>query len=584
MSGIICYVGRELCKNNIADALQKMKRRGNSIAGAAFGQKEFALVASDNGVFGFADEIRNYGGDSTLAIAECKTVYGKTNSAVPAVNNIYAVATDGNIENFEAIKRLCKNPFPINTEEDLILAMLCVNSNDNKLAVIKKIYTALNGSPTFVFSQSGDDVLYCHRGETPLFIGFCDDGYYVSSELNAVIPYCKKYVFLKYNESARVARNRVIFYDKKMKKIKKQPKPCPDYAMFENSYTPSEEVYYCPLALREIYSRIVSKGKIALDDLNFTKRSVEKIRRIVICGTASAYNAANAAAYYFESLCDIPCRAVESAQLRYSGAVFDKNTLLLVASHTGEDIDAAFCVRRAKKFGSKTIAVTNSPTSYLAEICDYAVNPGADFNSNSPSFREFASLYMTLCFIGLYMGEKTSVVTDVYMSLSLKLAEQLPSKILSLVRDDKMTKNIVPHIVQSKKVFVTGMGADAAVADECALQLENIGAVNCSSVSASKLNALGANAFADSVVLCFATDAALMPKILPVLKRAEHFGAKIALIATDAVFENPDSGASAITFSDSMPMFNVLNAVVWGDKLSVFVAQNSSEDEKKAAV
>lgn len=114
-------------------------------------------------------------------------------------------------------------------------------------------------------------------------------------------------------------------------------------------------MYYCPLVLREIYSRIVKKGEIALDELNFTKRSTEKIKRIVITGNASAYNASRAAAYYIESLCDIPCTAVESTQLRCSGAVFDKGTLLLVASHTGEDNDAAFCIRRAKNSEQKQL-------------------------------------------------------------------------------------------------------------------------------------------------------------------------------------------------------------------------------------
>lgn len=583
MSGIVCYIGRELCKGNLTAALQTMKKRGNSVAGAALQQKNFVSIVS-NGISGLYDEIQKYDGDSTFGIAECSSIFNNSCAAVPAVNNMYAVAVDGEIENFEAIERWCKNPFPVNSSEDLLLAMLCVNSSDNKLALIKKIFTAVKGEPTFAFAQNGDDVLYCHRGDSPLFVGFCDDGYYVASELNAIVPYCKKYVFLKYHESARIARNRIVFYDSRMKKIKKQAKPCPDYALFENSYTPSEEVYYCPLVLREIYSRIVKKGEIALDELNFTKRSTEKIKRIVITGNVSAYNASRAAAYYIESLCDIPCTAVESTQLRCSGAVFDKGTLLLVASHTGEDNDAAFCIRRAKKFGAKTIAVTNSAISYVAEICDYAVNPGADFNSERVSFREFVSLYMTLCLIGLYIGKKAGVVSDVYMSLSLKLAEQLPSKILSLIRDEKMMKSIIPQIMQSKRVFVTGLGADAAIADECAFWLEDVGGVSCSALSSSNLAALNRESFAGSAILCFVTDALLMPKILPMLKRAEFYGAKVMLIATDAIYEERTNDSNAVTFGDSMPMLNVLNAAVWGDKLSVFIAQNSAKNDKKAAV
>ena len=56
------------------------------------------------------------------------------------------------------------------------------------------------------------------------------------------------------------------------------------------------------------------------------------------------------------------------------------------------------------------------------------------------------------------------------------------------------------------------------------------------------------------------------------------------LIATDAIYEERTNDSNAVTFSDSMPMLNVLNAAVWGDKLSVFIAQNSAKNEKKEAV
>ena len=147
-----------------------------------------------------------------------------------------------------------------------------------------------------------------------------------------------------------------------------------------------------------------------------------------------------------------------------------------------------------------------------------------------------------------------------------------------------MMKSIIPQIMQSKRVFVTGLGADAAIADECAFWLEDVGGVSCSALSSSNLAALNRESFVGSAILCFVTDALLMPKILPMLKRAEFYGAKVMLIATDAIYEERSNDSNAVTFGDSMPMLNVLNAAVWGDKLSVFIAQNSAKNDKKAAV
>ena len=69
MSGIVCYVGRELCKGNLTAALQTMKKRGNSVAGAALQQKNFVSIVS-NGTSGLCDEIQKYDGATALITAE----------------------------------------------------------------------------------------------------------------------------------------------------------------------------------------------------------------------------------------------------------------------------------------------------------------------------------------------------------------------------------------------------------------------------------------------------------------------------------------------------------------------------------
>lgn len=560
MSGIFGYIGTEQCREILINGISSLEKRGSDTTGIVLKCNDDLIAIKTKGTAADlkqkAVSVKN---ESTAGIAQCdRAMRCKATqlTAKPACNNLFAAAMDGAIENFDSLKRWTNNPFPIATDEDLMLAMLCVANNPNKLEIIKRLDSLIEGSPSYAFIGNDDNAIYCKAGSRPLVIGMNGSGFYIASELNAIVNRADRYIFLDEGECARITADRAVIFDSKYKKIKKPLITTPEELCFENNYSIKDEIFYCPLTVKETYQRFVQKSKINFDCLKLNHRNVDKLSRIIITGTGCSYNTAEISAYNFSMLTDIPAIAYPAGELRYSGCVIDKNTLLIAISHRGESEDTIACAKRFKTIGAKTIAVTSNELSYLARLCDSVVNPNCDFEANEVSLRSFISNYLAMCFLALHIGSKCSVVNELYLNVAIKMAEMLPGKVSSAIKPSPLFDNAAGVLSQAENVFVTGLGADYALSLEGADKLRKIAKINASAYCVSELVQKCPTVLNGSQVIAFITNKELLHKALYSLRRAKALGAEILIITTENIEEEIHDFNNIISFNDSIPLFN----------------------------
>lgn len=562
MSGIFAYIGSQPCKSILTNGISQLQKRGCDTNGILLKNKDdFTSTKVKGGIDQLSQSLQSLKNDSTIGLAQCdKAIRCKPSdlTAKPVCNNLFGVVMDGYIENFSELKRWSTNPFPIHTDEDLLLALLCVINKKDKLEAVKALDTMIVGDLSYAFIPVDENAIYCKSNGKPIVIGISDKGFYISSELKAIINSAEKYIILDDDDCAKISVDKLLIYDNKYKKIKKSPIQMPEQSYFENDYSIKDEIFYCPLAVKEACKQFIKKSKLDLDYLKMTRHSADKISRIIITGSSTSYNTAKLCEYNFSMLCDIPTTAYTSQELRYSGCIIDKNTLLIAISHTGEGEETIACAKRFKANGAKVFAVTGNRLSYLAHISDEVIDTGCDFESREVSLRCFISTYLAVTFLSLYIGYKNSVVTELYLNVAIKMAEMLSGKVSSAIKPSPSLEMLASSLTNSENVFISGLGADYPLSLEGADKLRLIAKINATAYPLGELISKCSSLLDNSLVVAPITNKELMQKSLYTLRRAKSMGANVIIITTQSIEEEITDFDKVISFNDSIPIFNIL--------------------------
>ena len=501
---------------------------------------------------------------STIGLAECsreERCKASSITASPSSNNLFAVAIDGEIENFESLKKWSNEPFPIATEEDLLLACLCIMNKDNKIELISAISKSLAGNPSFAFISKSENAIYCKSGKSQLIIGTSPNGVFLSSELNALLPFCEKYTVLNSGESAVLSQNKLLIFDSKQKRIKKAFISVGEKSYFVNDYLLADEIYYCPLAVKETYNHFVKNQELDFGFLKLSRRYIDRINKIIIVGSNVSKNTAFLCRHLFETLCTITTIAFDSYEFNCSDTPIDKNTILIAISHRGESKSTIECVKKAKEMHAKTIAVTSNKNSALARESDFLINPYCDFESSSISLRSFISSYLSLCFFALYLGERINIVSKLYLGVCIKISEMLSGKISSVIKSNPGIEKAASLLAGAENIYVTGLGADFALSLEASQKIREIAKKNAFSLCLDDLSEYPKELIASSRVIALITNKELSKKAMKSLRRIKSRGAEVIIITSEGIEEDIEDFENIVTFNDSLPVFNPIPCI-----------------------
>ena len=585
MSGIFAYIGREEPVGALLKGLGALQHRGGEVNGITVKVKDgFSSARTVGDMSRLGEECGRITAQGCCGIAETSVQSRAVGAAslVPAANHLFAVACDGSIHNYHSLKRWSREPFAVNTDEDLLLACLSISSVKECPQLAVKAAAALSGAPGFAFMSANESAVYAHAGNSPLFVGTGEGGCYLSSELAPLLAVCEKYTLLEKGETARLRTDRALFYDAKCKKVKKSFSPIPDRVYFENEYRPDEELYACSLAAREVYTKFVRDARLTFDGLKLSRRSVEKLSRIILVGEGSSYAAALYGRNLLDMVTDIPSFAFRSGEFMFARGVMDDDTLLIAVSFRGETGATLACVRRAKAAGAKTLALTSSNISSLSMMCDYAVTFEGDF-VRGVALRPFISCTLTLALLSLYIGGKNGVVTDLYLSVALKMAELLAGKIASAIKDNTAFAGAVNILKNAKNLYACGIGADYAASIEAADKMRALCGIDCAAVPLTEL-AQYPTVGEGTVILAFVTGKTTAGASEAFLSRMKTRGARVILFTTDSIGEEMNAFDAVLSVNDTMPLFDALPCVAASFRLSLLLADAQQSDEKNEPV
>ena len=566
MCGIIGYIGRSEATGILIKGLKDLEYRGYDSGGIAVLNKNKLGVVKAKGEIKFLEErLREITLTGNLGIGHTRwATHGKANeiNAHPHCSDHFAVVHNGIIENYGEIKEsltMSGVVFESETDTEVIPKLLELNYNGDAVDAIKKTVSLLDGSYALgIICTDDSDTIYCTKKGSPLIIGVGEGENFIASDVNPLLHYTKRAIYLEDGETAKITANEITFYNSAFAEIKKEikeiqlNKSAADKGDFPHYML--KEIYEEPTVIGRTLEAVTRDGEVIFEDMPYTEEDFKNLSRIYIVGCGSAYHVGLIAKYNFEKIAKVPTFAEYAGEFRYADTVLDENCLVIIISQSGETADSLAALKKARDMGAKTISVVNVPESSIAKMSRYSILTLAGAEIAVATTKAFSCQLAVLDMLCIYISRKRKACTEVFSEIAVNMSLLLPKKIEKLLAKADEIKALAKELKDMEKCFFLGRNVDYGVSLEGALKLKEISYIDCAGYPASELKH-GTISLIEKGTVCFGliSNKDLLPKTVSNLVEVIARGAKVIVFVPESLAAEIPQLETVITYPDSIP-------------------------------
>jgi glucosamine--fructose-6-phosphate aminotransferase (isomerizing) len=364
---------------------------------------------------------------------------------------------------------------------------------------------------------------------------------FVASDVAALLPVTRKFMFLEEGDVGVVELNDISIYDVHGQEVARQIKEseltadAAERGQFRHYM--QKEIHEQASAVARTLEGRIADGRVSDDAFGAEANEVlDKTRgvHIVACGTS--YHAGLVARYWIEQLCRLPCSVEIASEYRYRSPVVPDNTLFVSISQSGETADTLAAVRMAKELGYlSTLSICNVPESSMVRESDMSMMTRAGPEIGVASTKAFTTQLAALALLTIALGRRTALEEKQERMLVGQLAE-LPGFIEQTLALDSAIEAMAEHFVDKQHALFLGRGVQNPIAMEGALKLKEISYIHAEAYAAGELKH-GPLALVDEhmPVVAIAPDDELLEKLKSNLAEVRARGGELFVFADPRV-------------------------------------------------
>ena len=529
MCGIVGYVGKEKGISKVITGLKSLEYRGYDSSGIAYVKdKKINIIKKEVPIINLHKSL-NYNESVSVAISHTRwATHGKANdiNAHPHRQGKITLVHNGIIENYSELKKELEGygyTFKSDTDTEVASAYLdyLYSKNNDMLGSLSKLTNILKGSYAFnIICDDEPEVIYGMRKDSPLIVGLGDKENILASDIPAVLHITNKYVLLDNYDIVKLTNDKVLFYNKNLEEIKKEVK---EFTFDKESISKNG---YDHFMLKEINEEAdVVKKHLNLYTENDKVKDIFDLSKyksidIVACGSASF--AGQIGKYYIEKYKNIKVNVYYASEYRYQKNFFDKDTLVLLISQSGETADTLAALKLAKENSIDTLSIVNRKDSSIARESKYVIYTEAGIEIAVATTKAYLSQIIVLLLI--------AVKDTKYEEKAINDLKLLPNLITKYINEYDY-QSIAKIVSKKEHVFYLGRGIDYYLAMEGSLKLKEISYIHSEAFQAGELKHGSISLIdKDFGVISIVTDKTISDKTISNLKEVSSRGAKVIAI------------------------------------------------------
>lgn len=551
MCGIVGYFGPQDPKDVIMKGLKALEYRGYDSAGVAIlDHGHFKRVRAEGKLGNLAEKLKTEKFDGHLGIGHTRwATHGRPieRNAHPHSVGGVSLVHNGIIENYVSLKEeLVKGGSQIESDTDSELVAHLVErelrTTPDLLKAVLKVLPRLEGAyAILVVNEKQPDTMVAFKNGPPLILGVGEDAMYVASDVQAIVSYTKKVVYLEDGEIVEVKGKKFQVYHPDGTTTTKP--------IVEVNWTTevASKGGFAHFMLKEIFEQPRAVAQAIQPHINLEKSSIELkdtgiadigallkgIERVQVVACGSSFYAGMAGEYMIEQLARVSVECDVASEFRYRNPVLTKNTLFISISQSGETADTLAAVRLAKSAGVKVLSICNVRQSTIDREADAHLYMNAGTEIGVASTKAFSATLALMNVLSLAIARAKGALNADEEAGYVRQLLAAPAQIETVLNLDKFFKQAADKLKQYKGFLYLGRHIHYPIALEGALKLKELAYMHAEGYAAGEMKH-GPLALIDEkmAVVMLAPHDALFEKSLSNLEEAKARGGQIISIST----------------------------------------------------
>ncbi|HTD11791.1 MAG TPA: glutamine--fructose-6-phosphate transaminase (isomerizing) [Steroidobacteraceae bacterium] len=570
MCGIVGAVaGRDIVPV-LMEGLRRLEYRGYDSAGIAVlnGSKHLTRLRTVGKVRMLDEALQHTPTAGKIGIAHTRWA----THGVPSERNAHphishdglAIVHNGIIENHEELRAdLERRGYKFVSETDTEVIAHRVHYH---LGTLKDLFKAVRATVAelegayalLVVSEHDPERLILARQGCPVVIGLGNDENFVASDVAALLPVTRRFMFLEEGDVAEVRRRTVRILDRdgnSAERAVRESELSSDAAeKGPYQHYMLKEIHEQPRALADTLSERVAGGRLLAaafgPDANEIFRRAHNVH-IVACGTS--FHAACVARYFIEQIAKVTCSVDIASEYRYRSPLVPANSLFVTISQSGETADTLAALRLAKGSGYlATLAICNVPESSLVRESDLVMLTRAGPEIGVASTKAFTTQLAALGMLVVALAKHHGADAERERALVTRLIE-LPGMVEKTLALDAVVKQLAIRFADKHHALFLGRGALYPIAMEGALKLKEISYIHAEAYPAGELkHGPLALVDADMPVVTVAPNNDLLEKLKSNLMEVRARGGELFVFADPESGIRPSDGVTVIEMPKSV--------------------------------
>jgi glucosamine--fructose-6-phosphate aminotransferase (isomerizing) len=594
MCGIVGYIGKRNAVSILVDGLKRLEYRGYDSAGI--------VIRNGKGleIFKTAGKISNFQRILPADIAYAAVGLGHTRwathgapserNAHPHVSGGVAVVHNGIIENYRELKSyLTEEGYEFSSDTDTEVVPHLISHYLKKhlplMEAIRETTSRLKGSYALgILSDEHPNILLAVKSGSPLVVGLGEKEFFFASDIPALLPYTRKFIYLEDGEFCKLTAGGVEIGTLDSARSSKS-----ETKIVEVNWTASmaekegyehfmlKEIYEQPRAVRDTIREWIDNTGGLLEQLGIADKA-KNIRRLHIVACGTSYHAALVGRYIIEKFVRVPVNVDVASEYRYMDPIMTKGTLFITITQSGETADTLAAQREAKGKGALACTVCNVVGSTSSREADAVLYTRAGPEIGVASTKAFTAQMAALSLLGIALGIKKGKLHPLQIQTLKEMLGEIPSLIEKALKTDARIREIAKTLVDSKVFLYLGRGINFPIALEGALKMKEITYIPSEGYPAGEMKH-GPIALIEQVVpaVFLAPMDSLVEKIVSNMEEVKARGGRIIAI-TDAPAALRDKADDLIIVPSSHPAFLPFISVVPLQLLAYHVAVLKGRD------